>query len=47
MVRTLGALVGCSEKAEHLARSFEQRMDSIRAETRTRKSRPRQFRGMG
>jgi iron complex transport system substrate-binding protein len=43
MVRTLGALVGCSEKAENLARSFEHRIESIRAETRMWKYRPRVY----
>jgi iron complex transport system substrate-binding protein len=41
MIRTVGALTGCQEKAEDLARSFETRIDKIRDETRARKFRPR------
>jgi iron complex transport system substrate-binding protein len=34
MIRTLGALIGASEKAEALAQSFERRLASVAAETR-------------
>ena len=47
MIRTLGALIGASEKAEALAQSFERRLASVAAETRGHR-RPRVFfRGMG
>ncbi|HML27833.1 MAG TPA: ABC transporter substrate-binding protein, partial [Hyphomicrobium sp.] len=37
MIRTLGAITGCSEKAEHLAMSLERRLETVRAETRQQK----------
>ncbi len=43
MIRTLGALIGCGEKAEHLACSLEERIDRIRSETRSRGARPRVY----
>jgi iron complex transport system substrate-binding protein len=43
MVRTLGALTGCSDKAEHLATDLEHRLEAVRSETRTRKYRPRVY----
>ena len=42
MVRTVGALAGAGEKAEALARSFEARLDAVRAESRGR-ARPRVY----
>ncbi len=43
MIRTLGALIGCGEKAERLALSFERRIDAIRSETRSQKPRLRVY----
>jgi iron complex transport system substrate-binding protein len=43
MIRTLGALIGCAEKAEQLALSLEQRIEVVRAETRQQKQRPRVY----
>lgn len=43
MIRTLGAITGCSEKAEHLALSLENRVETVRAETRQQKHRPRVY----
>ena len=43
MMRTLGALVGCSEKANDLATSLERRVETIRAETSPQFSRPRVY----
>jgi len=41
MIRTLGALIGCSDKADALATSFEERIENIRCETRSAVHRPR------
>jgi iron complex transport system substrate-binding protein len=43
MIRTLGALIGCSEKADDLALSLERRIDAIRSETRVAGFRPRVY----
>ncbi|AGK57517.1 periplasmic binding protein [Hyphomicrobium denitrificans 1NES1] len=43
MIRTVGALIGCSEKANELARTFEERVRRIAAETRSRSHRPRVY----
>lgn len=43
MIRTLGALIGCPEKADALARKLESRLDEVAAETRTRATRPRVY----
>jgi len=43
MIRTLGALVGASEKAEALAGSLAQRLESMRARTATRTIRPKVY----
>jgi iron complex transport system substrate-binding protein len=43
MIRTLGALIDCNEKAERLAISLQQRIDTIRAETLAQKYRPRVY----
>ena len=43
MIRTLGALIGCSEKADTLARDLEDRVTKIAAETRARTARPRVY----
>lgn len=42
MIRTLGALIGCVEKAEALATSLEQRLDSVAAQSHGR-ARPRVY----
>lgn len=43
MIRTLGALIGCSEKADALANSLAERIDNIRSETRAKERRPRVY----
>lgn len=43
MIRMLGALVGCPERAERLADSLDRRIDAVRAETATQKYRPRVY----
>ncbi|CAA2137063.1 cobalamin-binding protein [Hyphomicrobium sp. ghe19] len=43
MIRTLGALIGCNEKADALARSFQERLDTVRRETQTLARRPRVY----
>jgi iron complex transport system substrate-binding protein len=43
MIRTVGALIGCLEKANALAQTFEDRVRGIAAETRSRKRRPRVY----
>lgn len=43
MIRTVGALIGCVEKAERLARSLEERIDDVAAESRGRAHRPRVY----
>jgi iron complex transport system substrate-binding protein len=43
MIRTLGALIGCNEKADDLARSLESRIETVRAETRSLARRPRVY----
>ena len=43
MIRTLGALIGCLEKTDALARTLEERISGIAAETRGRTNRPRVY----
>jgi iron complex transport system substrate-binding protein len=43
MIRTLGALVGAAGKAEALARSLQQRLDTARARGKTLRKRPRVY----
>ena len=43
MIRSLGRLVNATEKAEQLARSYEQRIGEIRAATSTWKVRPKVY----
>lgn len=43
MIRTLGALIGCAEKADRLARDLEARVETARAETEARTHRPRVY----
>ena len=43
MIRTVGALIGCPEKANDLARTLEERVMSVAAETRSRSRRPRVY----
>ncbi len=43
MIRTLGALIGCNEKAGALARSLEERIEKVRSETSARARRPRVY----
>ncbi len=43
MIRTVGALVGCTEKADDLASSLERRVDAIRSETSGQAKRPRVY----
>lgn len=43
MIRTLGALIECHEKAEALARSLEARLDQVKAESSRRPARPRVY----
>lgn len=43
MIRTLGALIGCNEKANALAHMLEARLETVAAETRGGTSRPRVY----
>ena len=43
MIRTVGALVGCPEKAHELARTLEDRVRNVISETRFRARRPRVY----
>ncbi len=43
MIRTLGALVGATDKAEALARSLQQRLDAVRARAATLRKHPRVY----
>lgn len=43
MIRTVGALTGCSEKAENLARTLATRVQGIATEMRSRAKRPRVY----
>ncbi|MCC7250812.1 cobalamin-binding protein [Hyphomicrobium sp.] len=43
MIRTLGALIGCPEKADALARRLEARLDEVAAETKGIAVRPRVY----
>lgn len=43
MIRTLGALIGCMEKAEALARSLETRIGNIARDAATTQNRPRVY----
>ncbi|MBS0249852.1 MAG: cobalamin-binding protein [Proteobacteria bacterium] len=43
MIRTLGALIGCSAKAEALAVSLAQRIETVRAEAAGQSYRPRVY----
>jgi iron complex transport system substrate-binding protein len=43
MIRTLGALIGCPEKADRLAVSLKDRIDAIHSETQTETRRPRVY----
>lgn len=43
MIRMLGAMVGAADKAESLARSLQQRMDSVRAAAERHTKRPRVY----
>lgn len=43
MIRTLGALIGCNEKADDLARSLEKRIETVRSETGALTPRPRVY----
>ena len=43
MIRTVGALIGCPDKADDLARTLEDRVRSVAAETRFRTRRPRVY----
>lgn len=43
MIRTLGALIGCSEKADSLAARLEKRLHTVRDEALRRSSRPRVY----
>lgn len=43
MIRTLGALIGCGDKAEALAASLAQRLEVVRAEAAGHKYRPRVY----
>jgi iron complex transport system substrate-binding protein len=43
MIRTLGALIGCNEKAEALAQSLEARIGNIARDTSTSANRPRVY----
>ena len=47
MMRTLGALIGCAEKADDLARSLETRVNTIAENTVPSASAEGLFRGMG
>ena len=43
MIRTVGALIGCPDKANDLARSLEDRVCAVASETRSRTPRPRVY----
>lgn len=43
MIRTLGALIGCTGKADALARKLETRIEDIARETKPRTARPRVY----
>jgi iron complex transport system substrate-binding protein len=43
MIRTLGALIGCIEKAEALARMLEARVDEVAEASKSRATRPRVY----
>ena len=43
MIRTLGALVGCPDKADALATSLSQRVEAVRAQSATFPRRPRVY----
>lgn len=43
MIRTLGTLIGCGDKAEALATSLAQRVEAVSAETAGQKHRPRVY----
>jgi iron complex transport system substrate-binding protein len=43
MIRTLGALIECNDKADALACSLEKRVETVRFETRSRQYRPRVY----
>lgn len=43
MIRTVGALIACETKADHLARSLEARVGSVAAERRSVTHRPRVY----
>ncbi|QUS42400.1 cobalamin-binding protein [Tardiphaga alba] len=43
MIRTLGAMVGAQDRAERLARSYEQRLADVAAAAQTRAARPRVY----
>lgn len=43
MIRTLGALIGCGDKAEALAASLAQRIETVRTEAAGQKHRPRVY----
>jgi iron complex transport system substrate-binding protein len=43
MIRTLGALIGCNEKADRLALSLEQRVAAISSEVQDQGARPRVY----
>lgn len=43
MIRTLGALVGAGDKADALARSLEQRVETVRAQAKTLRRHPRVY----
>ncbi|HEX2841718.1 cobalamin-binding protein [Hyphomicrobium sp.] len=43
MIRTLGALIGCPEKADDLARTLQDRLDTVAKESRQRPMRPRVY----
>ncbi len=43
MIRTLGALIGCPEKADDLARGFEARIETVARETAARTGRPKVY----
>ncbi len=43
MIRTVGALIGCLEKSEALARALEVRLDTVAQQSRQRTARPRVY----
>jgi len=43
MIRTVGALTGCAEKADSLAQSLQDRIDAVAAAARARNVRPRVY----